>query len=265
MGARNTSNKPTKTDLAVVILSPIIATVITVAFKTNMFVSTLLYFGLPALYLSYKRPCIVRKSLIFTLATAIPLSLAINYLAYLNQSWYITSTIFSFRLFDLMALEDFMFAFLWIYFAIIFYEYFTDSGSEKDTISHNLIYLSISFFSLLIILLLLVLISPRMLQIDYFYLKGGIITLLLPLVIFLRFFPKFLKKFAVAGLYFFSLSLLFELSALYTNQWTFPGNQFVGFAEIFGLRFPYEDVLFWFILGVYGILAYYEFFADDRK
>ncbi len=264
MTARKASNKPTKTDIAVIALSPIIATILTITFNTNLLLSTLLSFGFPAFYLSVNKPGIVRKSLSFSLVSAVPLSFVVGYLANINLTWYIPS-LFDFRLLGVVTVESMLFSFLWVYYAVVFYEYFIDLGKKKDPVSKYLKYLFLFSLILLLFLFLFLLIKPIMLYISYFYLKVGIVLLLLPLVTFLALFPKFIKKFALAGICFFCLSLLFELSALYTNQWTFPGVHFIGFIELFGQRFPYEDFLFWLLLGVYGILAYYEFFADDRK
>jgi len=35
--------------------------------------------------------------------------------------------------------------------------------------------------------------------------------------------------------------------------------------ELFGLKFPFEEFLGWFVLAAIGILAVYEFVDDDRK
>lgn len=49
------------------------------------------------------------------------------------------------------------------------------------------------------------------------------------------------------------------------GQWTFPGDQFIGWVNMLGVRFPFEELLFWFMLAAIGILSYYEFFDDNRK
>ena len=151
------------------------------------------------------------------------------------------------------------------FFIIMFYEYFLDFGKGEDRLAKNIKYFTVILLSLLILFFLFLFVSPELLHIKYFYLKAGIVLALFPLVAFLSFFPKFWAKYLKIGIYFLGLSLLFELVGLQTNQWAFPGHNFIGFIEIFGLKIPFEEFLFWITLGVPWILSYYEFFADDKR
>lgn len=257
--------KPGRIDIALMIVFPIVAAVLTLIFKFNFLISTLLFFALPSFYLSLRKPGIVPKSLIFTAIFSIPLAVVVDYLAVLDRAWLVPTTIFNFRFFGIVPLEDFVWGFLYVFFIIIFYEYFIDFGEKEDTLSKNTKYLIVILLILLILFFFVLFVSPQLLHIEYFYLKAGIILALLPLIAFLSFFPKLWTKYLKIGIYFLGLSLLFELVGLHTNQWTFPGHNFIGFIEIFGLRIPFEEFLFWIVLGVPWILSYYEFFADDKK
>lgn len=73
-------------DIVLMIVFPIFASIITLLFKTNFFTSTLLYFGLPALYLSFRLAKAISKSLICAVICSIFLTLVIDYLAYLDQA-----------------------------------------------------------------------------------------------------------------------------------------------------------------------------------
>lgn len=255
---------PHKIDLFLVVLFPVAAAILTLVFQTNFLTTTLLFFGAPSVYLSFRRPGIVPKSLIVAMLS-IPFVVIIDYLGVLNKSWYIPTTVFGFRLLDVIVIEQFVWGYLWAFSAIIFYEYFLDFGKRSDSISKNIKYLATFTLTLLAVFFLFLFIRPGLLHIEYFYLKGGVVLIFLPLITFLTFFPKFLAKYLKVGVYFFGLSLLFELVALHTHQWTFPGQSFIGFITLFGLRLPFEEVLVWFVLGVSGALSYYEFFVDDKK
>ena len=257
--------RPHKIDIILIILFPIVAAVLTLVFKTNFLVSTLLFFGLPSLYLSFRKPGIIFKSLIFTALFSIPLAIVIDYLALMDKSWFVPTTVFNFRFLGIIPIEDFIWGFLCVFFAIMFYEYFLDFGKKEDRLAKNIKYLTIILLSLLILFFLFLFVSPGLLHIKYFYLKGGLILALLPLITFLSFFPRLWTKYVKIGVYFFGLSLLFELVGLHTNQWTFPSHNFIGFVEIFGLKIPFEEFLFFIVLGVPWMLSYYEFFADDKK
>ena len=88
---------------------------------------------------------------------------------------------------------------------------------------------------------------------------------IVPAITFLSLFPRLLSKYVKTASYFFLLSILFELTGLQLNQWTFPGSNFIGWVELFGHRFPFEEFFFGFVMGAISVLTYYEFFDDDRK
>jgi hypothetical protein len=48
------------------------------------------------------------------------------------------------------------------------------------------------------------------------------------------------------------------------GQWSFPGK-FIGWIDLFGVRFPFEEFLIWIVLGAAGVLAWYELFDDRTK
>src|SRR3989344_3323013 len=143
-----TKIKPHKVDVILIILFPVLATLLTLIFKTNFLISTLLFFGVPSLYLSFRRPGIVLKSLIFTAIFSIPFSILVDYLAGMDKSWFVPSTIFSSRFLGVIPIEDFIWGFLWVFFTVMFYEYFLDRGKEKDHISQNIKYLVVLLLSL---------------------------------------------------------------------------------------------------------------------
>ena len=54
-----------KIDIVLIILFPVLATVLTIVLNTGYLVSTLLFFIVPALYLSIRRPKLIFKTFIF--------------------------------------------------------------------------------------------------------------------------------------------------------------------------------------------------------
>jgi len=61
------------------------------------------------------------------------------------------------------------------------------------------------------------------------------------------------------------LSFTYELTALHLGLWSFPGEHFIGWVDILGYRFPFEEFFFFIVLASIAGLAYYEFFDDDQK
>lgn len=252
-------------DVWVLVALPILAAIVTVILSTNKFTSTLLFFGLPILYLIWKNPSIFKKSFAFAFLFSIPLSIFIDTLAVFDGGWYIPESVVPFRLFGVATFEVYLFGLLWVLFAILFYEYFFDRHTKRDwfpRVYRRLFYL---FTFLIMGVTVLFFIKPSLLVIPYFYTWVSVIFVVSSLVWFLMRQPKFLKRFTIQGVYFFFVLLLFEVVALQVGQWTFPGKHFIGWINLFGYSFPFEELVFWMILATPSLLAYYEFFADDKK
>ncbi len=253
----------TQIDIAVLILAPILATMLSLIIEANFLTSTLLFFGVPSLYLSYRAKEKVKKTLTYSLLFSIPLSYIIDYLAILNKSWYVPTTIFPFRLPGEIPIEDMVWGFLLVYFVIIFYEYFLDKGEDK--INHkNRKYLALLFSLLVAGLFFFAIFLQEILHIPYFYFFVCVFMIVCSVRI-LSVSPSLISKVVMTGAYFFVLAIMFELTGIHLNQWIFPGTEFIGYVELFGLKFPFEEFLGWFVLAAIGILAVYEFVDDDRK
>lgn len=71
-------------------------------------------------------------------------------------------------------------------------------------------------------------------------------------------------KFIKTGAFFFMVFLIYELTAIKLGQWHFQG-QYIGWVELMGLRFPFEELLFWMGLSGFVVLSLYEGFVDNDK
>ncbi len=253
-----------KIDIFFLIVSPLVATVISLYFKVNYITNIFLYFGLPALYLSVRNKHAIIKSTVFSLIMGVVAAFLIDYVATFSNSWLILSTVFHLRVLNIVPIEDIIWGFLVVYDTVMFYEHLLDKGRHnlKDT---KVKYLVILTIFLLIVFLLVYWFNPAVAYVKYFYFYAGIAVMLLPVVSYLSFFPRLISKFIKAGTYFFVVSVLYEFTGLYLNQWTFTGNNFIGWVKILGLAIPFEEVFFYLILFNVCILSYYEFFYDDNK
>lgn len=253
-----------KLDLFILLLMPLVSTILSLSFKTKFLVSTLLFFGLPAAYLSYKNKDSVKKSALFSLIFSLPLTLMIDYIGTDTKTWLINFSVFDYRLFGKIALEQFVWSFLSVYLVVIFYEYFFEKGKEK-IIEKKMKYFVMGVSVVLLLFFIFLFTRPELLKLPYFYLIVGCVLTVIPGLTTFSFFPKLFSKFVKAGSYFFVLFLLEELVGIHLNHWSFPGNQFIGWVNLFGFQFPFEELFFFIILGAIGVLSYYEFFDDDRK
>jgi hypothetical protein len=250
-----------KIDILLLILFPIFAVIFSLLFNLNFLSSMILFFIIPSIYLSIRTKSGIKRAIIFSLGFSIMGGLMFSYYANIDKSWYVP-TIFPFRIFHEIAIEETVWIFLITYFFVIFYEHFFDKGVHKliDNSMKHLIY----FLTLLFGIFLFSVFTNQAKHIDYFYFKGGLLLGLIPLVAFLFTFPKYVSKFMKTATYFVYIGLLHELTALQLNHWSFPGKNFIGWVNIFGYKFPYEEFLFFVILFSVSVLTYFEFF-DDRK
>lgn len=106
--------------------------------------------------------------------------------------------------------------------------------------------------------------NKNLLYIPYGYFTMSVVLVILPLVIFVYYYRKLLPKFTLVSIYFFYFLMTYEIAALKTNEWIFPG-QFIGMVTVGVLQFPIEELIIWGVICTPSLLAYYEFFADDRK
>ena len=89
--------------------------------------------------------------------------------------------------------------------------------------------------------------------------------MVLPLISVLLKFPFLLTKFLKVEAYYFYFGFIYEITALKLNQWSFPGNQYIGMITLFNVTFPIEELVFAIILASIGFLSYYEFFDEKPK
>lgn len=120
-----------KLDIFLLILFPIASVVLSLTFSVNFLVSILLFFGLPSLWLSFRTWSQVSKTFLFSLILSVPLGIFIDYIATIDNSWFVPISVFPFRLFGVVPIEDLIWGFFLIYSIVIFYEHFLDKGKHE--------------------------------------------------------------------------------------------------------------------------------------
>lgn len=252
-------------DTLLFLVYPVVAALVALIFSISAFGSVFLFFGIPALYLSIRGRNYVKSALVFSGIISLPAIVIVDYIAHLNGQWLIPSSILPFRLFDFVTLEVVLWAFFQLYFTAIFYEYFFDKTVNRKLWTDRvktLLAFSIGVFALFIGLLI---VRPETFVIPYFYFFFGIFGILLPTLVYAFLKPSLVGKVAKVGAYFFYLTLVYELTALTLGWWSFPSSQFIGWVEILGTRFPFEEFFFWLVLFSAWIVSAYEFCIDDGK
>lgn len=252
--------------MAIVLLWPIIATIVSFLIKPNSAGSTLLFLGIPSLYLAIRGREYVKKVFIFSIIVAVPTIIVLDYIAQVSGSWamHITSII-PFKFFGIVTFEVVLWAFFTCFFIIIFYEYFLDKHVTHRLYNPKMKYLLIIILVVFVLFLVFLFASSSLLNIPYFYFIFGIILFFIPFLFQFLEYPKATSKFFLVTAYFFYFNFIYEITAVKLGWWAFPGKYFIGWISMFGIRFPLEELLFWFILMILAILSFFEFFDDDEK
>ncbi len=234
--------------------------------KTNLLITTFILFGIPCIYLTYilKNKQIIPRLLIAAFLGSCMLAILVDYLGFLNHAWYVINTVFGFRLFSVVPIEDPVWSFSWIYLILVFYESYFKTGNKsllgkraKYWFLMNALAFSIFFISIIL--------NPVLLSsIPYYYLVFGIFLALLPMLLFLKFYPKYISPFIKVACYVSVVSFIDEIVALKLNHWTFYGGKFLMMIKIWGVNLPFEELFFFILIGSIFTLCYYEFFDGDK-
>ncbi len=243
---------------------PIFVASVVYIFSLPFIWASFLIFGVPGIYLSWRKPKLIKKSLLFTILIVGTVSWALDHMAFLDRTWFVDGSILRI-LGGTIPIEDIFFGFCWSYFGIIFWEYFLDLDREKIKFNPLVKYLVVLLGIGTTIFFALYFLKSNLLYQPYFYLKFGLVMLVPVILVVLIKFPRLFKKILVIGLYFFIISIIGEYVGLARGHWYFPGNNYIGTTQLGGNLVPWDEIIFWCILGMPGLICWYEIFADDKK
>ena len=253
-----------KIDLLITILLLAGGAVISFYLKPANPVLSILYLGIPSFFLMLREKKNYKKIGWGVLVFGILMSTTFDFVATINGAWAVDRIIFPKAVISTWPIESIIGYIFMTLFVIVFYEHFLDDERHpRLPKSHSKVFL------LLLIILFTTFaihfISPDSLKFSYFYLKAGFVAILFP-IIFSFYNPHIIRKFAPLAFFFFFVWLVIEFVGVHNGNWLFPSQgQFVGYASLFGITFPFEEVFFWFMWYSAVIVAFYENFIDDRS
>lgn len=251
-------------DLFVVMAIILIGVPATLHFGIKPLTTSLFFFVLPAAYLLARKPRPLKRIFVGALVIGVLMGFLFNFLASFNKAWQEVPGMlyFDYKVFGVVPLDEPIWFFFWALFIIVFYEHFLER-ERIDTLSHNLKYMLVPPVIAWAAVLIIFATNPSTLQFRYAYFIV-VVPVFIPLVyVFLK-DPNLIPKFIKIGVFFFFLYLTFELIAVKTGQWYFPGD-YVGVVELADIRFPFEELFFWMILSSSAVLSLYEWGVDDEK
>lgn len=250
-------------EIGAMLLFPVLASTISFLFNLNGLASIILFYGVPALYLSLAYRGYVRKAAIFSVVGGIPFMTVISYIVHLKNVWYVDSMFPP--LLGYIIIEDLVWAVFWIYFTILFYEAFIHHRVEHKLWHPHMRYFIIIVFALLGIFAFLLSTYSSLLAIPYFYLYMGLTVMLLPVIFEFAYHKRVFMTFIGTGVYFFYFHLIYEVTGLKLGWWSFPSTEFIGIVNVLGVVFPLEELFFWIMLGGISVLSYFEIFDDAQR
>lgn len=253
------SKNYTKIDVFFLILVPLFVAVTTLYLPINLLFSTILFFGLPAGYISWKRKDLISRTLIYSFTIAV-ISILTDYLAEQDQSW-VSTTMFDTRVAGIVPIEALVWMFAFTYLIVAYYLYFFDTKKHKPI--GKRLYLVFGAAIAVLVWLLATIVMELDFRIEFYYIKFGLAFLLLPLILFIATYPRYLKTFLKITPYFFMIGLVNLLVSLDQGHWSYPGENFVGWVTIASLRFPIEELVFWIILFPSFLISQFELFNND--
>lgn len=242
---------------------PLLAVVVSRLLNANYFWGLIFFWGVPSLLLTFWAKNKVLKTAVFS-GVAMILLTAIDIVFYANHQWQLVSG-FKSRFLGLVAWEDFPLWFLWVYFPVIYWEHFFEKESRERVWSSRMSRLGAATVFAFLAIVTVWMWMPKMVLIPYFYLVATAIFVVIPLSLELWNHPRLKGKFLRIGIYFAYVGILYELTALSLGHWFYPSSQFIGWVEVFGLRFPIEELFAWILLGAGAILSWYEYFDDHVR
>ena len=204
-------------ELLVFYILPIVAVVLSLALQAEYLMTILLFWGFPALFLSFLAKKHVKKALLFA-AIGTPFLMSLDLIFYFTQSWYVFTD--TYRLLGIIAWEDILYFFFWVYFPVLFWEHFYDSNKKDPLWRKRMRFLVYLFVFSTLMISFSWLFAPHLLLIPYFYLCSTIVLILLPLLFESIFNPKLAFKFLGVGLHFAFSGILYELTALHLGLFT---------------------------------------------
>lgn len=256
--------KSRRADLLTLIIYLVFLIPVILLFKVGFSVATILFFVVPSLYLAFKGPLPWKRIVYASLLFGFLLSQA-DFLAEFNRAWVVPKLFFETRIFGVIGIDVIAWGFFWTFFILIFYEHFSEHDRSSKVSKHFKILFIASLFTCAAVLLNFYF-NHSKLQMDYVYLFLGSVAILIFLLVMLKIKKPYflLRKFLPTVTFFIFVHLAHELTALKLGQWYFPG-QYLANINFSGLVFPIEELVFWILLGVMVVLAWYEYFVDDEK
>lgn len=235
-----------------------------VTLRLDYTLTSVIFMGVPSAYFTARKSSIALKTIVFSIIVTCTIVPAIDYVAHVSSSWFESTGLTGVRLLGVFPADVLLWGFMYSYFIISFYEYFCDRDRNKQKFSKKIKAFTLMLAVCSVLFCAILLVDSSLLVIPYFYAISLSLLFITPLIVILSRHPALTRKVVFIGAYFVVLSAIYEITALLTGQWMFPGDYYILSFTVFALRFPMEEIL-WILFVVPSYICIYEFFADDLR
>lgn len=264
------ANRLQSWDKILLLLFPVIAMIVSTQLINSYALSTVLFYGLPGIYLSFRFGQVwqIKKVFLFAILFTIPFTIVVDYIGIKSGLWYTPTSSLIVRFLNTTPWEDFLWMIVGAYTIVMIYETLINQGKQELINRRALYFLLPAVIIIVVFFFILTVFGSEVFVFHgkYTYLILASIFFLSPALLFIIKFPEYLKKFLPISMYFLYLTIFFEITATYLNQWIFTGQYLIQPLNIFGnTPIPYEELFFVGIIGPMTAVSLYEFFDKDVK
>lgn len=215
------------------------------------------------IYLSLRKKKNWQKIIISTLVFGGAFGFLFEFIQEFNRSYSVISTLFPFKVFGILPLDNVIGHMMMTMITVVFYEHFIDREINHH-ISRNLKYAILPSIFAIGAVVLLYFLKPTSLFLPFPYSFIGIAAIIPPIFLGIT-KPRFVRNMVETAIYFFFFYLAIEIVAVKNAWWVYQGNNYIGWVNILGIQFPFEELFFWMLFYAASIVSYYELFVDEHQ
>lgn len=211
------------------------------------------------IYLGWRKPKPWRKIMAGALLFGLALGFFFEFIQEYAQAYTVMSRIFP-KLLGVVPLDNILGHFMMALLTFTFYEHFV-AQKVKPHISGRFKYAIYLVAAMIASVLGIYFLQPSWLDMPYPYMIFGTLAIL-PIFTYLYRHPQAARDFSLMVPFFFFLYFVIEIAAVRYSWWTYPGNNYIGWVSLPGIRFPFEELFYWMLFYAAALTAYYKSLID---
>lgn len=218
----------------------------------------------PVVYMGFRAPKPWKKILFGSVLLGVVLAAPTELIQLHNASWLVDSLVFHWLFLGILPIDNVIGGYFFMtLLTLTFYEHFFGKKDDQNIIPKRFYKESLIIFAVAIIIFIAYWVNPNIFSIPYGYAIIGSIAALVTIFSLSRHTDLIYPAIKISFFFFF-VWFATELSALYTNGWSFNG-QYLGWVEVLGLGFPFEELVFWMCWYAPFLIVAYEHIMRNKK